>query len=439
MESSTTSLRPARRSGGHQVTIASVPPIVRRQKRAAARVLRAALIRWARGGRRQGPPRVYILIMNAWGMGGTIRTTQNLASHLAEQHEVEILSVVRRRKKPFFPFPEGVQVTTLDDRTPEGRGSPLERLARRLLSSQRSLLLHPSDKASEAMTLWTDVALVRALRRRGNGVLIGTRPALNLFLAEVAPESLVRIGQEHMNLSTHGAVKRRAMLQSYPALDALITLTKRDLETYRESLAEGPVLDSIPNATAGFGSLRSDGSSRTVVAAGRLSRQKAFSRLITAFAHVVEAHPDWNLVIYGSGPRQEHLEEVIAELDLAGSVTLPGPTKDMGKALSEASIYALSSRFEGFPMVLLEAMSVGLPVVAFDCPTGPREIVEDRRNGLLIPDGDVDALAAGLIEMIEDDQLRRRCSEGAAETAARYSVPAIGARWDELIERLTPR
>jgi glycosyltransferase involved in cell wall biosynthesis len=89
-------------------------------------------------------------------------------------------------------------------------------------------------------------------------------------------------------------------------------------------------------------------------------------------------------------------------------------------------------------MVLLEAMSVGLPVVAFDCPTGPREIVEDRRNGLLIPDGDVDALAAGLIEMIEDEELRRRCSEGAAETAARYSVPAIGARWDELIERLTP-
>jgi glycosyltransferase involved in cell wall biosynthesis len=105
--------------------------------------------------------------------------------------------------------------------------------------------------------------------------------------------------------------------------------------------------------------------------------------------------------------------------------------------MTEASIFALSSRFEGFPMVLLEAMSVGLPVVSFDCPTGPREIVEDGRNGLLVPEADVDALAAALIRMIEDDELRRRCSKGALETAERYSIEAIGARWDELIEWLS--
>jgi glycosyltransferase involved in cell wall biosynthesis len=86
--------------------------------------------------------------------------------------------------------------------------------------------------------------------------------------------------------------------------------------------------------------------------------------------------------------------------------------------------------------VLLEAMSVGLPVVSFDCPTGPREIVEHRRNGLLVPEGDVHALAAALAEMIEDSELRRRCAAGALETASRYSLDVIGPRWDELIERL---
>jgi glycosyltransferase involved in cell wall biosynthesis len=90
-------------------------------------------------------------------------------------------------------------------------------------------------------------------------------------------------------------------------------------------------------------------------------------------------------------------------------------------------------------MVLLEAMSVGLPVVAFDCPTGPREIVEDRVNGLLVPEGDVRALGAALVEMIEHEDLRRRCSEGARLTAERFSLERVGPMWDRLIAELISR
>jgi glycosyltransferase involved in cell wall biosynthesis len=401
-----------------------------------APAVRARLVRWARGGSADPPPRVYILLMHAWGMGGTIRTTLNLAGYLAQTHEVEILSVIRTRDKPFFPFPQGVTVTAIDDQRHKARIPLAARLPRSLLSKRTSVLMHGGDHASQLASLWTDVGLARALRSRNNGVLIATRPALNLVAASVAPRSLIRIGQEHMNLTTHRKKMQRAIATGYSDLDAVVTLTERDLRAYSKAIGEGPLLAAVPNATPDPGGLRSDGSSRTVIAAGRLARQKGYARLIAAFERVVATHPDWKLLICGGGPRREQLERAIERRDMQEHVTLAGPVRDIGEQMAAASVFALSSRFEGFPMVLLEAMSVGLPVVSFDCPTGPREIVEHRRNGLLVPEGDVHALAAALAEMIEDGELRRRCAAGALETASRYSLDAIGPRWDELIERL---
>jgi glycosyltransferase involved in cell wall biosynthesis len=408
-----------------------------RLKVAIVRLLRGGLTSWVRRGRQSDSPRIYILLMNAWTMGGTVRTALNLAGYLAQHHDVEILSVVRKRGKPYFPFPPGVKVTVIDDQRAKRVVPGIAGLVRRLLSARRSVLVIGADRGAGAATLLTDVLLARALRVRRQGVLIGTRPALNVLVAAIAPDSLVKVAQEHMNLATHRPGVRKAILRDYGTLDAIVTLTERDLDEYRASIVQGPVLDSIPNATPDTGDARSDGSSRTVIAAGRLTRQKAFSFLIEAFVQVAERHPDWQLQICGDGPRREHLEQVIDKLDAGANVTLAGRVLEMNSTMAEASIFALSSRFEGFPMVLLEAMSIGLPVVSFDCPTGPREIVESGRNGLLVPEQDVDALAAALIQMIEDEELRRRCAQGALETAERYSLDVIGPRWEELIEQLS--
>jgi glycosyltransferase involved in cell wall biosynthesis len=380
---------------------------------------------------------VYILLMHAWGMGGTIRATLNLAGYLAQRHDVEVLSLVRRRDEPFFRFPPGVEVTAIDDQRPAASGTGLSGLLGSRLSGHNSVLMHPAERASRAATLWTDVSLVRALSTRRTGVLIATRPALNLLAASVAPQSLVKIGQEHMNLSAHKPATRRAMASGYSRLDALVTLTARDLDDYRAAVGEGPLLTTIPNAAQSVGDLRSDGSARKVIAAGRLTPQKGFGRLIAAFAEVAAVHPDWQLEICGNGPRRRHLERAIDRHGLGANVTLAGPVRNIERAMAGASIFALSSRFEGFPMVLLEAMSLGLPVVSFDCPTGPREIVANGHNGLLVPADDIDALAAALIAMIEDEDLRRRCSAGALETVESYSLDAIGPRWEQLVERLT--
>ena len=173
-----------------------------------------------------------------------------------------------------------------------------------------------------------------------------------------------------------------------------------------------------------------------MLAAGRLVSQKGFDYLIPAFAQVAAAHPDWRLRICGRGKLRKRLQGMIEDHGLADVVTLAPPADDMGAELESASVFALSSRFEGFPLMLLEAMSKGMAVVSFDCPTGPADLIDDHRNGVLAPPRDAEALATALLEMVEDAELRRRCAAAAVETARRYRMEAIGPLWDDLLREI---
>ena len=379
--------------------------------------------------------RITFLIVHAYGMGGTIRTVLNLAGYLARENDVEVVSVLRTRRQPFFAFPDGVTVTPLDDRTAE-RGR-LASAAVRLLRSIPSVLVHPEEVSYRGSSLWRDVVLVRKLRSLRSGSLITTRPAFNLLATELAPRSLVKVGQEHLNLRAHRAGLARELARCYPRLDALAVLTDEDLRDYGELLASAPVrVVRIPNALPELPGDRSSLSEPLVVAAGRLTPQKGFDRLIPAFAHVAARRPDWKLRIYGSGPNRRALRRLVFAHELYNHVALMGRARELGRELGKASIFALSSRIEGMPMVILEAMSKRLPVVAFDCPTGPRQLITHGRDGLLVPDGDVDAFAASLLELIEDDERRHRMGAAAFETARRYDLEAIGSQWSDLLQEL---
>jgi glycosyltransferase involved in cell wall biosynthesis len=280
-----------------------------------------------------------------------------------------------------------------------------------------------------------DLQLILALRRR-TGFLVGTRPGLNILAALLRPPGMTTVGLEQMNLGHHVKALKKGMARSYGGLDVLVALTEEDREAY-EKLLDGRVrLAVIPNTVHDVGGPPADLDSRTVLAAGRLVHQKGFDMLIEAFARVHAAQPDWRLKICGGGELQGRLVAAVAEHGLEDVVELPGPCSDLPGEMERASIYALSSRFEGFPLVLLEAMGKGMAVVAFDCPTGPRDIVDDHRNGILVPPKDVEAFAAGLLELIEDDELRRRCGPAAAETARQYTIEAIGPRWEALFRDL---
>jgi glycosyltransferase involved in cell wall biosynthesis len=316
-------------------------------------------------------------------------------------------------------------VSAIEDRRAGGPDPLLARVLGRL----PSLLVHPEDYAYPWCSLWTDVLLLRALRRMRGGVLVCTRPALNLLAARLAHPSVTVVGQEHMNFLAHRPRLTADIRRGYHRLDALTVLTTDDARDYGALL---PRVVQIPDPVGELDGGVSGQQAPVVVAAGRLNTQKGFDLLIEAWKPVARAHPDWTLRIYGSGPERAELERRAAGLP----IELAGRTKQLGAAMAEGSLFALSSRFEGFGLVLVEAMGKGLPVVSFDCPRGPADIVSPGEDGLLVAPGDVAGFTAALLELIEDPDRRRAMATAARAKARRYDGPEIAPRWDALLADL---
>jgi glycosyltransferase involved in cell wall biosynthesis len=223
--------------------------------------------------------------------------------------------------------------------------------------------------------------------------------------------------------------------QLYGTAWCVVAPSRGVLESFPASIrARGRVIPNPVELTPATMPRR--GSAR-LVAVGRLVHQKGFDLLLQAFAEIAPAHPTWTLTIWGEGEQRPALEALCASLGLAKQVRLPGLTKHPGQWVEEADIFVLSSRFEGFPNVVTEAMAVGLPVIAFDCPWGTDEIVRNGEDGLLVPLGDVPALAAALRRLIGDPELRRRLGEAGARNVRRFGKDAIVAQWDALIHAAT--
>ncbi|GAA4601691.1 glycosyltransferase involved in cell wall biosynthesis [Actinoplanes octamycinicus] len=384
---------------------------------------------------------IRFLLHNAYGIGGTIRTVFNQANALCATHDVEVASVYRHREDPALPLDPRVRLVSLTDLREEGsrwtdKPGTNSRWWRKTRAA-RNPLPHGRDFRYHRWDPLVDLKLIRYMRAQQDGtVLITTRPALNLVSAWFAPRRLIRIGQDHMNFGSYKPRLQAAIRRAYPRLDAVSVLTHADLAAYRDALGDTARLERIPNGIPPRPVAPLDGRTRTLVAAGRLTPQKGFDLLIQAFERVHEAHPDWQLNIFGEGRKRKKLTEMIEERGLGDVVKLRGLTRTLDAELAKASIFVLSSRKEGLPMVLLEAMCTGLPVVAFDCPTGPADVVDDGANGLLIPAQDIPGLAAGMIRLIENPAERETLGAAARATAVHYESPVILARWEELFADL---
>ena len=407
-------------------------------QRTASGLLRLAIGRRRRAAKAPRDARkIHVLLMNAYGMGGTIRTTLNLVEELAETHEVELISVIRRRERPLFPFPEGIEVSSVDDRRRAAQEENPPGWLARGLKRCRSLLVHPEDWAFAASNMWSDVLLIRKLRSLDGGILISTRPAFNVIAAKFTPARVVTIAQEHLNYHAHRPGLAREIKRHYSKLDALVVLTHDDRRDYGELLAEAPtrvvrITNALPRLTGEPARARE----KIVIGAGRLTWQKGFDLLLDAFVPVAEKHPDWKLRIYGDGVRRWRLKRRIIRQGVYNNVFLMGATQRLGEMMSRASVFALSSRYEGFGMVIVEAMSKGLPVVSTDCPRGPAEIIDQGGDGILVPNEDVEALTRGILELIEDDERRARYGEAALEKSHTFDISVIGAQWKSLFDEL---
>lgn len=178
---------------------------------------------------------------------------------------------------------------------------------------------------------------------------------------------------------------------------------------------------------------------RILLGVGRLADQKNFPLLVDVFACLAPAYPDWDLVILGAGPQRAMLQAQVERLQLSHRVFLPGVVGNAGQWYQRADLYAMSSRFEGFPNTLAEALAHGLPAVSFDCDTGPRDIIRHGVDGLLVPRDDADALGRSLSTLMADDALRARLAERAVDARERFSIERVAAMWESLFaEPLSP-
>lgn len=172
----------------------------------------------------------------------------------------------------------------------------------------------------------------------------------------------------------------------------------------------------------------------SILAVGRLERQKGFDLLLRAFAECAKQHPGWTLAILGEGTLREELESTARELGLGPRVEFRGRVSNTWDYFRQADIFVLASRFEGFPMALCEAMASGVAVVATDCPSGPREVIRDGVDGLLVPNEDVPALASAMAGLMSDAELRGRLGARATEVAERFNLEKVMGMWTELLE-----
>ncbi|WP_381804737.1 glycosyltransferase [Streptomyces niveus] len=373
-----------------------------------------------------------ILLANATDvLGGVTAWTHQMARLFgAHGHRVQVVGIHEAELKLTLPEPPAYPVTALYPAHPPTPWRPRSPLA------HFDLLARRRESARVAGKRRAVARLSEIFRAAGPGALVIVTQVWPMEWALEADTTGLRlIGMSHESYEYSKRCHRfRWIKNSYPHVDRWLTLTQEDADAW---IAEGfDNVGAMPNA---LGSLPEQASPRTgknVASIGRLDDQKGIDLLLESWASVAGARPDWRLRIYGAGQDEAALKERCTALGLDGSVDWMGRTDDVAGALAECSVFVQSSRGEGFPLALMEAMASGVPCAAFDCAPGVREIVRDGEDGLLAPPGDTDALADRLLRLTGNPRLRDTLGERARLNVQRYSEDEILRRWHELFALL---
>ena len=361
------------------------------------------------------------LVASSLDVGGTSRVMTILANAWVAMGRPVAIVVLDWPRESFFPLDPRVEVRHLD-----------------LISESHGML----------SAILNNLGRVRALRRhigatRPEVVLsFGDRTNVRALLASIGAPWAITVADRTAAQPSSGRPWRWLRRSTYPRADALVIQTEAMTRELAPRLRARAVV--IPNPVPDLpgeepGSTPSRAAEHRVVALGRLVPQKGYDTLIDAFAAVAARDPLARLEIWGAGPEEDPLRRQIAALGLAGRAELAGQTDRPLDVLRSATVVALASRVEGFPNVLLEAMSLGRPVVAVDCRYGPAEIVRDGVDGFLVPPGDTAALADAISTVLDLPILQGSMGEAGREVRTRFGVEAIVARWDALIEAVAMR
>lgn len=366
--------------------------------------------------------------------GGMERVLYNKVKYLSEQMhwDVTVVTTDQHDRPPFYPFPESVRMVDLginysEDNVKGAFDKICGYLKKR--KEHRKLLeeLLIKEKADIVVSLYpSESSFIPDIKD-------GSKKVLEIHYCKFFRLQYGRKG-------LLGAIDRWRTWQDERIVrrfDKFVVLTNED----RGYWGKLPNIEVIPNAAMFVADRYSDVSNKRVIAVGRLDYQKGFDRLIQAWEIVYKSrkYNDWRLDVFGQGEWKEMLQGMIDEKGLNSSAFINKPTKSIGMEYSESSMLVMSSNYEGFPMVMIEAMACGLPVVAFDFKCGPKDIINDGENGLIIRNGDIKALAEGMMRLMEDTENRKRMSMNARKIVDTYSEKAVMDKWTGLFNNLTAK
>jgi len=353
-------------------------------------------------------PTVCFLTGTLNAFAGAERMTAVIANALAERgYRVFVLSLWDRAS--VFPLHEGVEHHALFDERPSFK----RKYFSTVLGIRRFVHEHEIDVLTEVDTMLT----------------LFTLPAtLGMKVRRIAWEHC------HFDEDLGRRARRVARWLASRGCEAVVVLTERDKLRWQTAHGRSCRIEVIANPLPfAFPAEPASRRGRIVLAVGRLVRAKGFDVLLDAWGRLSPAHPDWHLAIAGEGEEREALETQVRKLGIGHSVDLRGATTEIERYYRDASIFCLSSRYEGFGLVLIEAMAYGLPIVSTSCEAGPKELIRDGQNGLQVPTEDSHALAAALSRMMATDGLRDLLAAQGREEARLRTVDIVVGRWIDLL------
>ena len=304
---------------------------------------------------------------------------------------------------------------------------------------------------------FTYITLMYEYKKKLKNILIQEKPDIVIttlgrsleFLTDI-PDGSVKIGEAHTTklhlrsfdlMEQRGGIykliasyERRKMYRNVSKLKALVLLTPEDAEDWKGMTKTYIIPNPLQEIPTRYSSL----DNKQAIMVGRYNDAKGYDYLIPAWEIVHKRHPEWVLHVYGSGEYYQQVVDWVEERHLGDTVILHNPTNQIMEKYLESSICVLSSRYEGFSMVLAEAMSCGVPCVAFDCPHGPRHIIRHLEDGILVDYLNIQALANGICRLIEDESLRRQLGANARNNILRFSKDKIMKKWENLFVEIAP-
>ncbi|MFJ8614262.1 glycosyltransferase [Streptomyces clavifer] len=370
---------------------------------------------------------VFIVSNSTDELGGVTGWMHRTAQLFQQRgHRVHTVGIHAAELKMALPDPPGYPVTALYPAHPPTPWAPRGLRDRFRITARRNEAARVAEKR-RAVDRLSDVFRTA----RPGGVVIVSQVWAMEWVSEADTTGLRVIGMSHESYAYSRAGHRyRWIKRHYTGLDRWLVLTEEDADTWAGDGMNN--VGFLPNALAALPDVPSPRCEKSVASIGRLSDQKGIDMLLDAWALVAPQRPDWHLDVYGAGEDEADLRARCTGLGLDGSVRWRGRTDDVPGALAASSVFVQSSRGEGFPLALMEAMASGVPCAAFDCAPGVREIVRDGEDGLLAPAGDIGALADRLLRLTGSPRLRDAMGARARVNVQRFSEAEIMSRWEEL-------